>query len=98
MNSNACTHLDAIFEVEPSGDGCVECLQIGDSWVHLRMCSTCGHVGCCDNSKNRHATKHNHSTGHPIIRSFEPGEDWYFCYPDDLMFELQGAPAAPHHT
>jgi hypothetical protein len=92
-----CTHLDQILEVDPSGDGCVECLQTGDWWVHLRMCSTCGHVGCCDDSKNQHATKHSHATGHPIVRSFEPGEGWYWCYPDDLFFELEGAPTAPHH-
>jgi uncharacterized UBP type Zn finger protein len=71
---------------------------MGDWWVHLRLCSTCGRVGCCDDSKNRHATKHHDATGHPIIRSFEPGEDWYWCYPDELFFELEGAPPAPHHS
>jgi uncharacterized UBP type Zn finger protein len=71
---------------------------MGDWWVHLRMCSSCGHVGCCDDSKNRHATKHQQETQHPIIRSFEPGEEWYWCYPDELFFELEGAPAAPHHS
>jgi hypothetical protein len=96
--ADQCTHLDQIVDVSPSGDGCLECLEMGDWWVHLRMCSTCGHVGCCDNSKNQHATKHSHSTGHAIIRSFEPGEGWYWCYPDDLFFELEGAPAAPHHS
>jgi uncharacterized UBP type Zn finger protein len=93
-----CTHLDQIKDVPPSGDGCVECLQTGDWWVHLRMCSTCGHIGCCDDSPNRHATKHYHTTKHPIIRSFEPDEEWYYCYPDELIFELEGAPAAPHHS
>lgn len=93
-----CTHLDQILDVKPSGDGCVECLATGDWWVHLRMCSTCGHVGCCDSSKNQHATKHSHATGHPIIRSFEPEEGWYYCYPDDLLFELEGAPSAPVHS
>jgi uncharacterized UBP type Zn finger protein len=93
-----CAHLDQILDVEPSGDGCVECLQTGDWWVHLRMCTTCGHVGCCDNSKNRHATKHNEATSHPIIRSFEPGEGWFWCYPDELFFELEDAPPAPHHS
>jgi uncharacterized UBP type Zn finger protein len=93
-----CTHLDQILDVPPSGDGCVECLLTGDWWVHLRMCSTCGHVGCCDNSKGQHATKHNHATNHPIIRSFEPGEGWYWCYPDELFFELEDAPAAPVHS
>ena len=69
---------------------------MGDTWVHLRVCQECGHVGCCDQSKNKHATAHYHSTAHPIIRSFEPGEGWYYCYLDDLMFELEGAPPAPH--
>jgi uncharacterized UBP type Zn finger protein len=92
-----CTHLDQIQDVRPSGDGCEECLRTGDWWVHLRICMTCGHVGCCDDSKNRHATKHHHSTQHPIIRSFEPGEDWFYCYPDDLLFELESAPPALHH-
>ena len=78
-----CTHLDQIKDVPPSGDGCVECLQTGDWWVHLRMCSTCGHIGCCDDSPNRHATKHYHATKHPIIRSFEPGETWRWCYFDE---------------
>ena len=90
--------MDIDPQVAPSGDGCVECLEMGGSWVHLRMCSTCGHIGCCDNSENQHATKHNQSTGHPVIRSFEPEEGWYWCYPEELFFELEGAPAAPHHT
>jgi uncharacterized UBP type Zn finger protein len=95
--ASQCTHLDQILDVEPSGDGCQECLETGDVWVHLRMCQSCGHIGCCDSSKNRHATKHFRTSGHPIIRSFEPGEDWFFCYLDDLAFELQGAKPAPHH-
>lgn len=82
-----CTHLDQIMEVVPSSDGCEECLQTGDSWVHLRLCLSCGHVGCCDASKNKHATKHYMNTGHPIIRSFEPGESWLWCYPDQLFME-----------
>jgi hypothetical protein len=80
-----CTHLGTIHEVMPSGAGCQECLQMGDRWVHLRLCLECGHVGCCDDSKNTHATKHFHATGHPIIQSFQPGEDWRWCYVDDLM-------------
>jgi uncharacterized UBP type Zn finger protein len=60
---------------------------MGDSWVHLRLCLACGHVGCCDNSKNKHATKHYRSTTHPVIRSFQPGEKWRYCYPDDLFIE-----------
>jgi uncharacterized UBP type Zn finger protein len=71
---------------------------MGDTWVHLRMCQTCGHIGCCDSSKNKHATKHFRASLHPIIRSFEPGEDWFYCYADDLIFELSGAKPAPHHT
>jgi hypothetical protein len=83
----ACTHLDQIRDVQPSADGCEDCLRIGSSWVHLRLCMTCGHVGCCDQSPNRHATAHAHATGHPIIRSHEPGEAWGYCYPDDLYLE-----------
>jgi uncharacterized UBP type Zn finger protein len=96
--ADTCTHLDQIQDVEPSGDGCQECLKTGDWWVHLRLCMTCGVVGCCDDSPNQHATKHAHATGHPIIRSFEPGEEWFYCYTDDLAFELEGAPAARHHS
>lgn len=86
--STACTHLEGIKEVEPSGDGCIECLQTGDAWVHLRLCRICGHVGCCDSSKNRHATKHFHETTHEIIQSFQRGEDWMYCYPDDAFIEV----------
>jgi uncharacterized UBP type Zn finger protein len=68
-------------------EGCEECLKTGDSWIHLRLCLECGHVGCCDNSKNKHATKHFHETGHPVIKSFEPGEDWEYCYVDELFSE-----------
>jgi len=82
-----CNHLNQIKEVEPSGKGCKECLEMGDIWVHLRICKTCGHVGCCDNSKNKHATKHFHTTQHPIIQSFEPNEEWGYCYIDKIFFE-----------
>ena len=68
----------------PSGDGCVECLASGDRWVHLRLCETCGHVGCCDSSPNKHATAHFHATGHPVMRSVEPGETWGWCYVDEV--------------
>ena len=81
-----CTHLDQVREVTPSADGCEDCLAIGDTWVHLRMCLICGHVGCCDSSKNRHATKHFSDTGHPIMKSVEPGDDWAFCYIDKIYF------------
>ena len=84
---NRCSHLELINDVTPHTNGCEECLQMGDKWVHLRICKICGHVGCCDNSKNRHATKHFHSTGHPIMQSLEPGENWGYCYVDDIYFE-----------
>ena len=86
-----CTHLDQVKVLtlpEPIA-GCEECLASGMQWVHLRMCQTCGHIGCCDNSPGRHATAHNGETGHPIIRSAEPHEDWSFCYVDELMFILR---------
>lgn len=82
-----CSHLDQIQDVSPSAEGCEECLQTGDQWFHLRICVVCGHVGCCDTSKNKHATKHHHQTQHPIIQSFQPGEDWMYCYPDDAVIE-----------
>ncbi|MGD9735802.1 MAG: UBP-type zinc finger domain-containing protein [Solirubrobacterales bacterium] len=86
-----CTHLDQVQVLAPPPviPGCEECLKLGTPWVHLRMCQTCGHIGCCDNSPGRHATGHNHVTGHPIIRSVEPGETWSWCYPDELMMELR---------
>ena len=88
--SAQCTHLDSIdLDVKPSStEGCSECLRTGGWWVHLRECMTCGEVGCCDNSPNRHATAHHHATGHPIVRSIEPGEHWFWCYEDQFAFEL----------
>jgi uncharacterized UBP type Zn finger protein len=88
-----CTHLDQveILQVPETIAGCEECLAQGTQWVHLRMCQTCGHIGCCDNSPGRHATLHHGTTGHPIIRSAEPNEDWSFCYEDDLMFILRSS-------
>jgi uncharacterized UBP type Zn finger protein len=80
-----CEHVVQIREVKPSGEGCKECLESGDDWVHLRLCLTCGHVGCCDSSKNKHATKHFAAVKHPIIRSFEPGEEWRWCYVDQAQ-------------
>jgi uncharacterized UBP type Zn finger protein len=86
--SAVCAHLDLIRPVTPSSlRGCTDCLKTGDRWVHLRMCLECGYVGCCDSSPNKHATKHFHATGHPIITSREPGEDWKYCYIDDVMWE-----------
>ena len=84
---NRCTHLEQIQDVQPLTDGCQECLETGSDWVHLRLCLTCGHVGCCDSSRNKHATKHFHSSGHPLIRSLEPGEDWAWCNIDRLMLQ-----------
>lgn len=72
--------------VPPSGTGCKECLETGGWWVHLRRCAQCGHIGCCDMSPSRHATAHFHATGHPVISSFEPGEEWFFDYRDDDFF------------
>ena len=85
MSTSGCKHLQLVQEVRPIADGCQECLTIGDSWVHLRLCLISGDVGCCDASKNKHATKHFHSTKHPIIRSFELGEDWRWCYIDSTF-------------
>ena len=86
---DSCTHLDLVAEVSPSSEGCEDCIKIGGRWVHLRMCQSCGHIGCCDNSPGRHATGHHESTGHPIIRSAQPGEDGSWCYVDELMFRLR---------
>jgi uncharacterized UBP type Zn finger protein len=85
-----CTHLDHIHltELPESVDGCEDCLAIGSPWLHLRICLECGHVGCCDDSPNRHASKHAAATEHPIIRSLEPGEDWSWCFPDELGMRI----------
>jgi CPA2 family monovalent cation:H+ antiporter-2 len=83
-----CPHLASVDRsVRPHTKGCEECLKMGDSWVHLRLCMSCGHVGCCDDSKNRHATKHFRATKHPIIRSLEPGERWGWCFVDGVGFD-----------
>ena len=82
-----CEHLDHIVPVTPSADGCEDCLKIGATWVHLRLCENCGHVGCCDSSPNRHATKHFHASSHPVIRSHEPGEDRTVAGADPLSLE-----------
>jgi hypothetical protein len=83
-----CSHLDQIHDVAPkTPEGCEECLRTGSRWVHLRLCLSCGHVGCCDSSPGKHATKHFRNSHHPVIRSYEPGEDWAFCYPDNLLLE-----------
>ena len=87
MARATCTHLDQIADVTPSANGCEDCLKIGARWVHLRMCLVCGHVGCCDSSPNKHATAHFHATTHPIIASAEPGEDWRWCYVDEVAWQ-----------
>jgi len=92
-----CTHLDDAADVTPSSTGCEDCLATGGRWVHLRMCMTCGHVGCCDSSPSQHATAHWKDTGHPLVRSYEPGEDWWWCYADDVAFMVPGAEPAPSH-
>jgi hypothetical protein len=86
----SCSHLDSIqvLELPDAVDGCEECLASGGGWVHLRICLTCGHVGCCDDSPGRHATAHAGSSGHPIIRSIEPGEDWCWCFEDELGMRI----------
>ncbi|MEY9969437.1 putative UBP type Zn finger protein [Streptacidiphilus sp. MAP12-16] len=96
----ACTHVDQVGRpVTPGADGCQECLQRGERWVHLRLCLSCGHVGCCDSSRNRHATRHFRATGHPIAASAEPREDWAWCFADQLIVQCEQGPrpAAPHH-
>ena len=83
-----CTHLDQIEIVDLLENiaGCEDCLAIGARWVHLRMCQSCGKIACCDSSPNRHASKHAREDGHPIARSAEPGEDWSWCFVDDVAF------------
>ena len=82
--AGACSHIDQI-QVRPPAevDGCEECLESGGRWVHLRVCLTCGHVGCCDSSPNRHARRHHEDDGHHVVRSVEPGESWVFCFEED---------------
>jgi uncharacterized UBP type Zn finger protein len=91
--AETCSHLDqiAVTQLPEPIAGCEECLQMGARWLHLRMCAVCGHIGCCDSSPNRHATAHVNATGHPVIRSAERGEDWFWCYPDEVAFTVAGA-------
>ena len=90
-----CEHVvEARNEQPHTPNGCEECLKTGMRWVHLRLCQECGHVGCCDNSVGKHATKHFHATKHPIMKSFEPGEDWSWCYVDELFIEPAVRPKA----
>jgi uncharacterized UBP type Zn finger protein len=95
-----CTHLDTIriTELPEAVDGCVDCLEVGDPWLHLRICLGCGHVGCCDDSPNRHASAHAAASQHPIIRSLQPGEDWSWCFVDQVAMrigEIHGATRIP---
>jgi uncharacterized UBP type Zn finger protein len=85
LRAKECTHLDQIQTVMPNTEGCQECLALGDTWVHLRLCLICGHVGCCNDSKNKHATKHFHTTKHPLMKSLEPGEAWLWCFVDETL-------------
>ena len=98
MSNVVCTHLDqiAVRELPPSVEGCEDCLRTGGKWLHLRICLICGHVACCDDSPNRHATAHAHATSHPIIRSLEPGEDWNWCYFDEVAFVVDGIRGKTH--
>ncbi|MGH7524031.1 MAG: UBP-type zinc finger domain-containing protein [Gemmatimonadales bacterium] len=93
--TTTCSHLDHVHAVQPrTPKGCEECLKMNGWWVHLRLCLECGHVGCCDSSPGTHATKHFHQTRHPIMRSFEPGEDWGFCFVDNITFEPAPVPSS----
>ena len=86
-----CGHIDSIRVVKPSAPGCEECLESGSWWVHLRLCSSCGHVGCCESSPNKHAAKHSTEQEHAIVQSLEPGEDWLWCYVDKVYLEPASA-------
>jgi len=88
--SSDCSHLETIRDVTPSARGCEECLKIGQEWFHLRVCRTCGHVGCCDQSPGQHATKHFHATQHPIIEGYDPPVGWGWCYVEEVLLDLSG--------
>ena len=89
MNSaSGCDHLTDVRDFQGKKRVCEDCIKTGDTWVHLRLCLTCGHVGCCDSSRNKHATKHFHLVHHPIVRSLEPGEDWGWCYADEVEIDF----------
>ena len=87
-----CSHVRDARDVAPGTSGCEECLATGDTWVHLRLCLVCGHVGCCDSSKNKHATRHFHDTRHPVMRSLEPGETWGWCFVDERVYDPMPVP------
>jgi uncharacterized UBP type Zn finger protein len=88
IDTKGCDHFAEIIDVVPSAAGCEDCLKMGDEWVHLRLCLTCGYVGCCDNSKNKHATRHFHKSGHPVIVSYEVNEKWLWCYKDQTVISI----------
>ena len=96
--TDECPHLHLIVPgVEPSGEGCKECLESDGHWMHLRRCATCGHIGCCDSSPSKHASRHARETGHAIVQSYEPGEDWLWCYEDETLFESDDpSPSVSH--
>ena len=94
----ACDHLDTIRDVTPATQGCAECLKQGNWWVHLRLCRTCGHVGCCDDSPFHHATEHFHETGHPIIEGYDPPEGWGWCFVDEVEIDFGGDTTAQRGT
>lgn len=98
--SGICEHVQSADPSPTPGapDGCEECLASGGEWKTLRICLACGHIGCCDESPSKHASAHFRETGHPVIRSFEPGEDWFWCYLDEEGYEIDGAPPAPSYT
>jgi uncharacterized UBP type Zn finger protein len=83
-----CRHIDELVPVVARTQGCEECLKTGSQWVHLRLCLSCGHVGCCDSSPGHHATRHFHESGHPVIASYQPGERWAWCYVDEVEMDV----------
>lgn len=98
MSVAPCAHLGELeLNPVPTSPGCEECQRIGARWVHLRRCVYCGNIGCCDSSPNRHATAHAGGTRHPLIQSYEPGETWLWCYPDEVMFEVPDLGPSPAH-
>lgn len=100
MADDPCEHAAGVDPAPAPGTpgGCAECLGSGGTWVNLRLCLTCGHVGCCDSSPGTHATVHAQQTGHPVVRSYEPGQDWWWCFDHQVTFEVEGAPRAPSHA
>ena len=97
MSEKTCEHVKDLHDVTPNSDVCEECQKMGDTWVQLRLCEVCGHVGCCDSSKNKHATQHYHDTGHAVIKSFEPGQDWGYCYVDEVYFDKLPVNVGSYH-